>query len=226
MSRTSSTGWAWTRLETPIGPLLLAATEVGLLRVCFHAHADVTERAVGELRARRGVAPLPYGRGSSWDTAAAGGTGRAAPEGGSGIGDAADPDAAGAGVTAAHPVRVLSDTVDELTAYFHGSSRGFTVPLDWSLTSGFHELVLRELASRVPYGGTVGYQTLADRVGEPGAARAVGLAMGANPLPLVVPCHRVLESGGGIGGFGGGLETKRALLALEGVLPEPLFPLD
>jgi methylated-DNA-[protein]-cysteine S-methyltransferase len=69
----------------------------------------------------------------------------------------------------------------------------------------------------------VGYQDLADRVGEPGAARAVGTAMGANPLPVVVPCHRVIESDGGIGGFGGGLEIKRQLLALEGVLPAPLF---
>lgn len=69
----------------------------------------------------------------------------------------------------------------------------------------------------------VGYQDLADRVGEPGAARAVGAAMGSNPLPVVVPCHRVVASDGGIGGFGGGLETKRLLLALEGVLPAPLF---
>ncbi|MFF0462344.1 methylated-DNA--[protein]-cysteine S-methyltransferase [Streptomyces mexicanus] len=94
---------------------------------------------------------------------------------------------------------------------------------DWSLISGFNRQVLRELASGVPYGTVVGYGDLARRVGQPGAAQAVGVAMGANPLPVVVPCHRVVESDGGIGGFGGGLETKRALLALEGVLPEPLF---
>ncbi|MFC6064568.1 methylated-DNA--[protein]-cysteine S-methyltransferase [Streptomyces ochraceiscleroticus] len=111
----------------------------------------------------------------------------------------------------------------ELVAYFAGELRDFTVPLDWSLSSGFNERVLRELAARVPYGTVVGYQDLADRVGEPGAARAVGAAMGSNPLPVVVPCHRVVESGGGLGGFGGGLETKRQLLALEGVLPQPLF---
>lgn len=111
----------------------------------------------------------------------------------------------------------------ELAAYFSGGLRSFTVPLDWSLSSGFNERVLRELAAHVPYGTVVGYQDLADRVGEPGAARAVGAAMGSNPLPVVVPCHRVVESGGGLGGFGGGLETKRQLLALEGVLPQPLF---
>ncbi|MFD9088843.1 methylated-DNA--[protein]-cysteine S-methyltransferase, partial [Streptomyces prasinus] len=69
----------------------------------------------------------------------------------------------------------------------------------------------------------VGYGTLAGRVGRPEGAQAVGAAMGANPLPVVVPCHRVVERDGGIGGFGGGLEAKRRLLALEGVLPEPLF---
>lgn len=83
--------------------------------------------------------------------------------------------------------------------------------------------MLRELATGVPYGTVVGYGELADRVGSPGAAQAVGAAMGSNPLPIVVPCHRVVESGGGLGGFGGGLETKRQLLALEGVLPAPLF---
>ncbi|MGV9900269.1 MGMT family protein, partial [Streptomyces tendae] len=82
---------------------------------------------------------------------------------------------------------------------------------------------LRELASGVPFGQVVGYGDLARRVGQPGAAQAVGMAMGANPLPVVVPCHRVVESDGGIGGFGGGVGTKRQLLALEGVLPEPLF---
>ncbi|WP_139058405.1 methylated-DNA--[protein]-cysteine S-methyltransferase, partial [Streptomyces prasinopilosus] len=79
------------------------------------------------------------------------------------------------------------------------------------------------LASGVPYGTVVGYGALAGRVGRPEGAQAVGTAMGANPLPVVVPCHRVVERDGGIGGFGGGLEAKRRLLALEGVLPEPLF---
>ncbi|MET9389289.1 methylated-DNA--[protein]-cysteine S-methyltransferase [Streptomyces sp. NPDC006624] len=118
---------------------------------------------------------------------------------------------------------LLAEAIRQVGAYFAGERRDFDLPLDWSLISGFHREVLRELAEGVPYGSVVGYGELAGRVGQPGAAQAVGMAMGANPLPVVVPCHRVVESGGGIGGFGGGLETKRRLLALEGVLPEPLF---
>ncbi|MCT2593892.1 methylated-DNA--[protein]-cysteine S-methyltransferase [Streptomyces sp. N2-109] len=183
MSNTTHS-WAWISRDSPIGPLLLAATEAGLLRVVFHADAETRTRAVAQLRTRFG----------------AGGAGES-PEASAWVEEAAR----------------------QLDSYFEGALKAFTVPLDWSLTGGFHERVLRELATGVRFGATVGYQDLADRVGEPGAARAVGVAMGANPLPVVVPCHRVVESGGGIGGFGGGLETKRALLTLEGLLPEPLF---
>ncbi|MFI6036881.1 methylated-DNA--[protein]-cysteine S-methyltransferase [Streptomyces sp. NPDC051315] len=118
---------------------------------------------------------------------------------------------------------LLAEAIRQVEAYFSGTRRDFELPLDWSLISGFNRQVLRELASGVPFGAVVGYGDLAKRVGQPGAAQAVGMAMGANPLPVVVPCHRVVESDGGIGGFGGGLEAKRKLLALEGVLPEPLF---
>ncbi|MGW2425102.1 methylated-DNA--[protein]-cysteine S-methyltransferase [Streptomyces sp. NPDC001709] len=118
---------------------------------------------------------------------------------------------------------LLTEAIRQLRAYFAGERHDFDLPLDWSLISGFNRQVLRELATGVPYGTVVGYGDLAGRVGQPGGAQAVGAAMGANPLPVVVPCHRVVESDGGIGGFGGGLETKRQLLALEGVLPEPLF---
>ncbi|WP_433549554.1 methylated-DNA--[protein]-cysteine S-methyltransferase [Streptomyces sp. CA-294286] len=117
----------------------------------------------------------------------------------------------------------LAEPVRQFAGYFAGTLRRFSLPLDWSLTSGFHRQVLRELNDSVPYGSVVGYGELAARVGQPGGAQAVGAAMGANPLPVVVPCHRVVESDGGLGGFGGGLETKRMLLALEGVLPPPLF---
>ncbi|MEV5884476.1 methylated-DNA--[protein]-cysteine S-methyltransferase [Streptomyces sp. NPDC052020] len=117
---------------------------------------------------------------------------------------------------------LLAEAIRQVEAYLTGGRRDFDLPLDWSLISGFNREVLRELLG-VPYGSVVGYGDLARRVGQPGASQAVGVAMGANPLPVVVPCHRVVESGGGIGGFGGGLETKRRLLALEGVLPEPLF---
>jgi methylated-DNA-[protein]-cysteine S-methyltransferase len=184
--------WAWRRFESPVGPLLLAATADGLVQVVFHATPEVTRRALARLRARTGREP----------------SGGPDPVG-----------ASGSGPWDGH----LARAERELTAYFAGDLRAFTVPLDWSLTGGFHERVLRALATGVPYGTTTGYQGLADRVGEPGAARAVGVAMGANPLPVVVPCHRVVESGGGLGGFGGGRETKRELLALEGVLPRPLF---
>ncbi|MFF9042495.1 methylated-DNA--[protein]-cysteine S-methyltransferase [Streptomyces parvulus] len=118
---------------------------------------------------------------------------------------------------------LLAEAIRQVEAYFAGDGQDFDLPLDWSLISGFNRQVLRALASGVPYGSVVGYGDLAGRVGQPGAAQAVGMAMGANPLPVVVPCHRVVESDGGIGGFGGGVETKRRLLALEGVLPEPLF---
>ncbi|MFH8938079.1 methylated-DNA--[protein]-cysteine S-methyltransferase [Streptomyces griseosporeus] len=118
---------------------------------------------------------------------------------------------------------LLAEAIRQVEAYFAGERHSFELPLDWSLISGFNRQVLRELAAGVPFGTVVGYGDLARRVGQPGAAQAVGMAMGANPLPVVVPCHRVVESDGGIGGFGGGLETKRKLLALEGVLPEPLF---
>ncbi|PWJ05831.1 methylated-DNA--[protein]-cysteine S-methyltransferase [Streptomyces sp. NWU49] len=118
---------------------------------------------------------------------------------------------------------LLAEAIRQVEAYFAGERHAFDLPLDWSLVSGFPREVLRELASGVPFGAVVGYGDLAERVGQPGAAQAVGMAMGANPLPVVVPCHRVVESDGGIGGFGGGRETKRRLLALEGVLPEPLF---
>jgi methylated-DNA-[protein]-cysteine S-methyltransferase len=117
----------------------------------------------------------------------------------------------------------LAEPIRQLSAYFAGRLREFELPLDWSLSSGFNRQVLRELSAGVPYGTVVGYGDLAGRAGQPGAAQAVGAAMGSNPLPVVVPCHRVVESDGGLGGFGGGLETKRRLLALEGVLPEPLF---
>ncbi|MFI2409481.1 methylated-DNA--[protein]-cysteine S-methyltransferase [Streptomyces sp. NPDC018947] len=118
---------------------------------------------------------------------------------------------------------LLAEAIRQVEAYFAGERHGFDLPLDWSLTAGFNRQVLRELESGVPYGSVVGYGELAGRLGRPGAAQAVGLAMGANPLPVVVPCHRVVENDGGIGGFGGGVDTKRKLLALEGVLPEPLF---
>ena len=198
MSDNSVARFWWTVRDYPIGPLLLAATGTGLVTVAFHADEATAARTLRRLTERLVAEPTEsqaerVTAGPSVDAASGGG-----PE-------------------------VLIRTTDELDAYFAGALREFSVPLDWSLTSAFHTRVLTALARTVRYGRVTGYQDLARKVGEPGAARAVGVAMGANPLPVVVPCHRVVESGGGIGGFGGGLETKRALLALEGVLPPPLF---
>ena len=105
----------------------------------------------------------------------------------------------------------------EILQYLAGRSAGeFTVPVDLSAVPPFHGKVLWALA-RIPYGQTVTYGELAARVGRPHGARAVGQAMACNPVPLVVPCHRVVASGGGLGGYRGGLDLKRRLLGLEGV---------
>jgi len=101
----------------------------------------------------------------------------------------------------------------EIVEYLAGRRRRFTVPADLSAAPPFHRKVLAALA-RVPYGRTVTYGQLAARAGRPRAARAVGSCVARNPVPLVIPCHRVVASGG-LGGFGGGLDMKRRLLALE-----------
>lgn len=105
----------------------------------------------------------------------------------------------------------------QLDEYFEGSRTDFDLPLDWRLSSGFRLEVLRELVA-VGYGETVSYRELARRSGRPKASRAVGSALATNPIPVIVPCHRVLRTGGALGGYAGGLEAKRRLLTLEGVL--------
>ncbi|GAA2736999.1 methylated-DNA--[protein]-cysteine S-methyltransferase [Actinocorallia aurantiaca] len=168
--------FGWTILQSPIGPLMLAETEQGLVNVRFHAHdAEYHAHRAGS---RLGLRPMRGG---------------------------------------------LCEATAQISAYFAADLTEFTLPLDWRLTSGFNERVLRLLYARVGYGQTAGYGELARWTGDPGASRAVGTAMGSNPLPVVVPCHRVVTATGDIGGFGGGLDAKRALLALEGVLPAPLF---
>lgn len=104
--------------------------------------------------------------------------------------------------------------VKQLAEYFDGTRRAFDLPLAGEGTE-FQRAVWCALTS-IPYGATISYAELARRVGNARASRAVGLANGANPLPIVVPCHRVIGSDGSLTGFGGGLETKRKLLALEG----------
>jgi methylated-DNA-[protein]-cysteine S-methyltransferase len=111
----------------------------------------------------------------------------------------------------------LDEVRRELDEYFAGRRRRFGLDLDWQLTAGFVQRVLRETA-RIPFGETRTYGEMAASAGSPKAFRAAGSALGANPIPIVVPCHRVLRSGGGLGGYGGGLEVKQELLTLEGVL--------
>jgi methylated-DNA-[protein]-cysteine S-methyltransferase len=109
----------------------------------------------------------------------------------------------------------LAAAITQLEEYFAGRRRNFDLPLELDGTD-FQRSVWRELGE-IPYGETVSYAELAIMVGRPQAYRAVGQANGANPIPIVLPCHRVLASGGGIGGYGGGLVMKRQLLTLEGV---------
>ncbi len=111
----------------------------------------------------------------------------------------------------------LDEVRRQLDEYFAGRRRDFDLPIDPALSGGFRRQVLGELG-RVGYGTTVSYGDLARRVGNPGATRAVGTAMRTNPIAIVQPCHRVLPAGGAVGHYAGGVERKRALLTLEGVL--------
>jgi methylated-DNA-[protein]-cysteine S-methyltransferase len=110
--------------------------------------------------------------------------------------------------------RRLDEPRRELDQYFAGRRRDFEVPLDWRLSRGFTRRVLQATAN-VPYGATASYKQVATEAGNALAFRAAGNALGANPIPIIVPCHRILHSGGGLGGYTGGLERKRLLLAVE-----------
>jgi methylated-DNA-[protein]-cysteine S-methyltransferase len=160
---------AYRTVDSPIGGLLLAATEVGLVRVAF---ATEGYEAVLQKLADR-VSPR--------------------------ILDA--------------PAR-LDSAARELDEYFAGGRRSFDLPLDWRLSSGFRAIVLHHLPE-IHYGETASYGVVAQRTGNPKAVRAVGSACATNPLPVVVPCHRVVRSDGSMGGYLGGIEAKRALLELE-----------
>ncbi|MDF2444523.1 MAG: methylated-DNA-[protein]-cysteine S-methyltransferase, partial [Subtercola sp.] len=160
---------AYTTVDTPVGSLLLAATETGLVRVAYDIedHDAVLETLATRVSARILRAP-----------------------------------------------KRLDAVAFELDEYFAGTRRAFDVPLDLSLSSGFRRLVQRHLPA-IAYGYTETYKQVAELVGNPRAVRAVGSACATNPLPVVVPCHRVLRSDGGLGGYIGGLAAKTALLALE-----------
>jgi methylated-DNA-[protein]-cysteine S-methyltransferase len=109
----------------------------------------------------------------------------------------------------------LDPAATELDEYFAGRRSRFDLPLDWRLSQGFRRTVLHHLIAEVGYGRTATYRTLAGLAGNPRAVRAVGSACATNPLPVVVPCHRVLRTDGGLGGYLGGLDAKRLLLDLE-----------
>ena len=160
---------AYRTLDTPVGPLLLAATAQGLVRVAFEREGFDAVLAALATRVSPRVLEAP---------------------------------------------RRLDEAAAELEEYFTGARRRFDLPLDRALSTGFREKVQRVLP-RIDYGSTRSYKEIAELVGSPRAVRAVGTACATNPLPIVVPCHRVLRTDGALGGYVGGLDAKTALLTLE-----------
>ncbi|MCK1802601.1 methylated-DNA--[protein]-cysteine S-methyltransferase [Brevibacterium sp. R8603A2] len=160
---------AYRTLDSPVGPLLLAATPLGLVRVAF-AREDFD--TVLQTLAKK-ISPRILEAPDRLDTVAA-----------------------------------------QLAEYFAGTRRAFDVPLDYALSTGFRQTVQHYLP-HIAYGHTQTYKEVAAHVGNPAAVRAVGTACATNPLPVVVPCHRVLRTDGGLGGYLGGLEAKTTLLTLE-----------
>jgi methylated-DNA-[protein]-cysteine S-methyltransferase len=164
---------AYATVDSPLGPLVVAATPRGLVRLAYTGSRDegeVVEDLAGKLSPRILEAP-----------------------------------------------ERLDEVRRELDEYFEGRRVDFEMPIDWSLTHGFTGKVLRQTA-RIGYGKTSTYAEVAGRAGSPRAVRAAGNALGSNPIPVVVPCHRVLRTGGALGGYTGGVERKEFLLRLEGVL--------
>ena len=125
--------------------------------------------------------------------------------------------ACGAVAASARGARLLRCDQGRTRRVLRGRRTSFELPIDWSLTGGFGRRVL-ERTARIPYGEVSTYKDVAAAAGSPRGARAAGNALGANPIPIVVPCHRVLHSDGGIGGYGGGIENKQFLLRLEGAI--------
>ncbi|MDP1742769.1 methylated-DNA--[protein]-cysteine S-methyltransferase [Polaromonas sp.] len=116
-----------------------------------------------------------------------------------------------------HPV--LQEVIRQLTDYFAGQRTQFDVPLDLAYGTAFQQSVWQALL-KIPQGGTASYGEVSRRIGKPAAVRAVGAAVGRNPVSIIVPCHRVMGAGGALTGYAGGLERKSALLQLEGVAHE------
>jgi methylated-DNA-[protein]-cysteine S-methyltransferase len=166
---------AYAVLDSPIGPLMVAVTPRGLLRIGFES--DWLDRFVEEIAER--ISPRI--------------------------------------VEAPSMPGMLDPLRRQLDEYFEGRRRQFDLPLDWRLSRGFGRRVLRRTV-RIPYGQVATYTQVASAAGNPRASRAAGNALGANPMPIVVPCHRVVRQSLDLGGYGGGLERKAYLLELEGAL--------
>lgn len=160
---------AYRTLDTPVGSLLLAATDRGVVRVAFpdEGHDAVLQRLADRISPRVLRAPAR-----------------------------------------------LDPAARQLEEYFTGRRQTFDLALDWRLVTGFRSVVLHHLAS-IGYGRTATYTAVAALAGSPRAVRAVGSACATNPVPVIVPCHRVVRTDGGLGGYLGGLEAKRLLLGLE-----------
>ncbi|AHW62590.1 O-6-methylguanine DNA methyltransferase [Corynebacterium glyciniphilum AJ 3170] len=160
---------AYRTIDSPIGPLLIAATEKGLVRVAFGLEDfDTVLTALADKASPRVLESRPR----------------------------------------------LDAVAVEIDEYFAGRRQEFDLPLDFAMSSGFRQDVQRYLP-HIGYGQTQSYKQVAAGVGNPKAVRAVGTACATNPLPIVVPCHRVLRSDGSLGGYLGGLEAKTTLLTLE-----------
>jgi methylated-DNA-[protein]-cysteine S-methyltransferase len=164
---------AYTSVDSPLGPLVLAATRRGLVRLSYADYRE-TDEVLEDLAARISPRVLEA------------------------------------------PAR-LDPARRELDEYFEGRRSEFDIPIDWSHLAGFTRKVLRATA-RIGFGETSTYAGVASRAGSPRAVRAAGNALGANPMPVIVPCHRVLRTGGALGGYTGGTERKEYLLRLEGVM--------
>jgi methylated-DNA-[protein]-cysteine S-methyltransferase len=162
---------AYTQVDSPLGPLTVAATPRGLVRVAYpdpdRSLDLVLERLAESVSPRILEAPARL-----------------------------------------DPIR------RELEEYFAGRLRHFETPIDWALTRGFFRRVL-EVTAGIDYGEVLTYTEVATRAGSPRAVRATGNGLGSNPMPVVVPCHRVVRTGGGLGGYTGGIERKEFLLGLE-----------
>ena len=160
---------AYANVDSPFGPLLIATTPRGLVKVSLPSHDP--EEALEDLAARISPRVLEA------------------------------------------PAQ-LDDVRRQLDLYFEGRLHEFDLELDWQLSKGFRRRALRAI-DRIPYGRTRSYTQIAASAGNERAVRAAGTACGSNPIPIVVPCHRVLRSSGALGGYGGGLPMKEALLEME-----------